>query len=199
MPEDRDVRAFEERAASYESGVLGQLHRDISDKVADLALSLSPAPRRVLDVGAGTGYLLGLLAARLPEAEELTGVDAAPAMVAVAREHAADRRLRFTRGRAERLPAADGHYDLVVSTTSFDHWADQAAGLAECARVLAPGGRLVLADQFSLLLWPTLLAGRRGKARTRARATRLLTAAGLRSPRWHRLHAVIIQAVTAVR
>jgi SAM-dependent methyltransferase len=78
-------------------------------------------------------------------------------------------------------------------------WADQAAGIAECARVLAPGGHLVLADQFSLLLWPTLVAGRRGKARTRARATRLVQAAGLRSPHWHRVHAVIIQAVTAVK
>ena len=199
MPYDRDVQAFDERAASYESGMLGQLHRDISGRVADLALSLGPAPRRVLDVGAGTGYLLGLLAGQLPEAQELAGVDPAPAMVAVARDRAADERLRFTEGTAEQLPAADGHYDLVVSTTSFDHWADQSAGLAECARVLTPGGHLVLADQFSLLLWPTLLAGRRGKARTRARATRLVTAAGLRSPRWHRIHAVIIQAVTAVR
>ncbi len=199
MPYDRDVQAFDERAASYESGMLGQLHRDISGRVADLALSLGPAPRRVLDVGAGTGYLLGLLAGRLPGAQELAGVDPAPAMVAVARDRAADERLRFTEGTAERLPAADGHYDLVVAVTSFDHWADQAAGLAECARVLTPGGHLVLTDQFSLLLWPTLFAGRRGKARTRARATRLVTAAGLRSPRWHRVHAVIIQAVTAVR
>jgi ubiquinone/menaquinone biosynthesis C-methylase UbiE len=199
MPYDRDVRAFDERAASYELGMLGQLHKDISGRVADLALSVAPAPRRVLDVGSGTGYLLGLLAGRLPEAEELAGVDPAPAMIAVARDRAADGRLRFTGAAAERLPAADGHYDLVVTATSFDHWADQAAGLAECARVLAPGGHLVLADQFSLLLWPTLLAGRRGKARTRARATRLVTAAGLRSPQWHRLHAVIIQAVTAVR
>ena len=95
MPYERDVRAFDERAAGYESGMLGQLHRDISNRVADLALSLRPAPRRVLDVGAGTGYLLGLLAARLPGAEELTGVDAAPSMVAVARERAADERLRF--------------------------------------------------------------------------------------------------------
>jgi ubiquinone/menaquinone biosynthesis C-methylase UbiE len=87
----------------------------------------------------------------------------------------------------------------VVSTTSFDHWTDQRAGLAECARVLAPGGCLVLADLFSELLLPTLLAGRRGKARTRRRATRLLTAAGLHSPRWHRLYAVIIQAVTATK
>jgi hypothetical protein len=73
MPYERDVRAFDERAASYESGVLGQLHRDISSRVADLALSLGPAHRRVLDVGSGTGYLLGLLAGRLPETEELTG------------------------------------------------------------------------------------------------------------------------------
>jgi ubiquinone/menaquinone biosynthesis C-methylase UbiE len=199
MPYDRDVRAFDERAATYESGVLGQLHRDISGRVADLALELVPAPRRVLDVGAGTGYLLGLLAARLPAAGELTGVDPAAAMVAAARDGARDERLRFTAGTAERLPAADERYDLVVSTTSFDHWTDQAAGLAECARVLAPGGHLVLADQFSLLLWPTLVGGRRGKARTRGRATRLVVAAGLRSPRWHRVHAVIIQAVTAVK
>lgn len=199
VPYERDVRAFDERAATYESGMVGQLHRDISSRVADLALSLGPAPRRVLDVGSGTGYLLGLLAARLPGAEELTGVDAAPSTVAVARKRATDERVRFLEGTAERLPAGDGRYDLVVSTTSFDHWADQAAGIAECARVLAPGGHLVLADQFSLLLWPTLVTGRRGKARTRARATRLVRAAGLRSPRWHRVHAVIIQAVTAVK
>jgi ubiquinone/menaquinone biosynthesis C-methylase UbiE len=200
MPYERDVRAFDQRAAGYDDGVLGQLHRDIGQKVADLALSIMPGPRRVLDVGSGTGYLLGLLAARLPGAEELTGVDPAPGMVTAATERAGDERLRFTAGTAERLPAGDGRYDLVVSTTSFDHWADQAAGLAECARVLAPGGHLVLADQFSLLLWPTVLAGsRRRKARTRGRAARLVGAAGFREARWHRLHAVVIQAVTAVR
>jgi predicted TPR repeat methyltransferase len=83
MPYERDVQKFDERAASYESGVLGRLHRDISGKVAELALSLAPAPRRVLDVGAGTGYLLGLLAGRLPDAEELTGVDAASSTVTI--------------------------------------------------------------------------------------------------------------------
>jgi ubiquinone/menaquinone biosynthesis C-methylase UbiE len=38
----------------------------------------------------------------------------------------------------EHLPYADGTFDLVVSTTSFDHWSDQGAGLAECARVMTP-------------------------------------------------------------
>jgi hypothetical protein len=52
---------------------------------------------------------------------------------------------------------------------------------------------------FSASLLPTLLAGRRGKARTRRRAAHLLTAAGLRSPQWHRMYAVIIQAVTATK
>ncbi len=120
-------------------------------------------------------------------------------MIEVARAGATDDRLRFVAGTAERLPWPAATFDLVVSTTSFDHWADQRAGLAQCARVLAPGGWLVLADLFSALLLPTLLAGRRGKARTRRRAARLLTAAGLRSPQWHRLDAVIIQAVTATK
>jgi len=199
MPYERDVRAFDQRAATYDSGWLGRMHHEISGRVADLALRQVPAPRRVLDVGAGTGYLLNLLASRLPDADEFVGVDAAPLMVAAARARTADQRVRFVQGTAERLPVDDGSYDLVVSATSFDHWQDQGGGLAECRRALAAGGHMVLADQFSLLLWPTVLAGRRGKARTRARATRLVLAAGFTSPEWHRVYAVIIQAVTAVR
>ena len=199
MGRDRDVAAFGERAQHYDEGWLGQLHHQIADRTADLALTCVPAPRRILDVGCGTGYLLGRLAARAPQAQALAGIDAAPAMIRAAQRTATDGRLGFVAGAAERLPWPAGTFDLVVSTTSFDHWVDQRAGLAECARVLAPGGCLVLADLFSPLLLPTLLAGRRDKARTRRRATRLLTAAGLRSPDWHRLYAVIIRAVTATK
>ena len=199
MARDRDVAAFGERAQGYDEGWLGQLHHRIADRTADLALTCMPAPSRILDVGCGTGYLLGRLAARAPQAEALDGIDAAPAMIEVARGAAADDRLSFVAGTAERLPWPAGSFDLVVSTTSFDHWADQQAGLAQCARVLAPGGCLVLADLFSVLLLPALLAGRHGKARTKRRTTRLVTAAGLHSPQWHPLYAAIIQAVTATR
>jgi ubiquinone/menaquinone biosynthesis C-methylase UbiE len=199
MARDRDVAAFGERARGYDLGWRGRMHHQIADRTADLALTCMPAPKRILDVGCGTGYLLSQLAARAPQAQVLAGIDAAPAMIEVARAAAADGRLRFAAGTAERLPWPAATFDLVVSTTSFDHWVDQPAGLAECSRVLAPGGCLVLADLFSVLLLPTLLAGRRGKARTRRRAAHLLTAAELHSPQWHRLYAVIIQAVTATK
>ena len=199
MSYERDVQSFNDRAASYEAGRLGQLHRDFADRAIRIALTVAPAPARVLDVGSGTGYALRQLAAALPEAIELTGVDAAPDMVRVAREANGDGRVRFVEGTAEQLPLPDGSVDLVISTTSFDHWADQRAGLAECARVLAPGGHLVLSDLFSVLLAPTLVGSRRGKARTRRRATRLITGVGLRSPQWTRLAGPIVQTVTAVQ
>jgi ubiquinone/menaquinone biosynthesis C-methylase UbiE len=199
MAHDRDVAAFGERAPGYENGWLGKLHHDIADRTADLALSRCPAPRRILDVGCGTGYLLRELAARVLAAAELAGIDAAPAMIETASAAARDDRLRFSEAAAERIPFPAETFDLVVSTTSFDHWADQQAGLTECARVLTPGGHLVLVDQFSAWLWPTLAGGRHDKARTKLRSTRLLAAAGFRSTQWHALYAIIIQAVTATK
>jgi ubiquinone/menaquinone biosynthesis C-methylase UbiE len=180
------------------------LHHEISNRTANLAVATIASPTRVLDVGCGTGYLLHTLGRRYPGAQQLCGIDAAPQMIATASsfagdDFAGDDRLSFTVGVAEELGYPDGTFDLVVSTTSFDHWADQQAGLVECARVLRPGGHLVLVDQFSSWLLPTLAISRRGKARTRRRATGLLLRAGFRSPQWHRLYALIINAVTATK
>jgi ubiquinone/menaquinone biosynthesis C-methylase UbiE len=204
MSRDRDVAAFQERAPGYEEGWLGRLHHQIADRTMTLALARVPSPGRVLDVGCGTGYLLRRLAERCPGAVELAGIDAAPAMIEVAEAAAARMadgggRLGFRVGVAERLPWEPESFDLVVTSTSFDHWVDQQVGLRECFRVLRPGGTLVLVDQFSWLLAPTLVGERRGKARTKRRADRLLTAAGFGALEWHDLYAMIIKAVTAVR
>jgi ubiquinone/menaquinone biosynthesis C-methylase UbiE len=66
VPPNRNVGAFEERAATYERGWLGRLHHEIADRAAALAVFLCPDPQGVLDVGCGTGYLLRQLATRYP-------------------------------------------------------------------------------------------------------------------------------------
>jgi ubiquinone/menaquinone biosynthesis C-methylase UbiE len=199
VPPYRDVAAFDDRARSYDQGWRGRLHHAISNRTAALAAATVAAPQRVLDVGCGTGYLIRVLAGHYPRAQELAGIDAASNMIQAANSLTDDERLTFVTGVAEQLPYADASMDLVVSSTSFDHWSDQGAGLAECARVLRPGGHLVLVDQFSQWLIPTLAVSRRGKARTRRRATALLLGAGFDRPDWHHLYAVIINAAVAIR
>lgn len=201
-----DVDAFEARATTYEDGWRGKMHRDIASRTAKLAASAAAATAnggaaRVLDVGCGTGLVLRAVATRLPEAEVLTGVDAAPAMIEMARMRASEdsnngSRLSFEQGMAEQLPFPDASFDLVVSAVSFHHWADQAAGLAECHRVLSPGGRLVLTDLLWLGLVPAMFRGRqhRRRARTRGEIEQLLRDAGFAPPQWHRLYALIISS-----
>lgn len=187
MTHDRDIAAFDRRAQTYDSGWRGRMHDEITTRTVTRALEAVPAPARILDVGCGTGTALRLLSVRLPNARALVGVDAAPGMVEVARTRTqSDDRIAIHQGTAENLPVDPGSFDLVVSVTSFDHWSNQAAGLRSCARALDKEGVLVLTDLFSPLLAPTMLAGRRGHARTTRSATRLLTDAGLTTRTWHR-------------
>jgi ubiquinone/menaquinone biosynthesis C-methylase UbiE len=199
-----DVQAFDDRAVGYDTGWRGELHHRIAERTAELAYMLAPAPLRILDVGCGTGYLLRRLADCYPNALELVGVDPAPRMIAEATTAAAGlSRLAFRTGVAESLPFADATFDLVVSSTSFDHWKDQRLGLRELARVMSPGGQLVLTDRFSAVLLPSLLITNRGRARTIGRASDLLRGAGFDSIRWHNLSGVmglaglLIRTVTA--
>jgi ubiquinone/menaquinone biosynthesis C-methylase UbiE len=192
----RDVDAFSARADGYDDGWLGRFHHDVAQRVASVVESGGYCPRRLLDVGCGSGYLLRLLAARFRLTETVVGIDPSSTMVGVARARSSDTRIQVLEAKAEQLPFACREFDLVVSTTSFDHWCDQAGGLRECARVLDENGAVVIADLFSPVLVPTLVGTRRHKARTRARIERLLTASGLRLDRWHKIH-TLIQAFVA--
>jgi ubiquinone/menaquinone biosynthesis C-methylase UbiE len=160
---DRDVGSFDRRAQSYERDWRSPFHAPVVAAVAQVALTALPDPAAVLDVGCGTGALLRILAGRLPAGVELAGVDPAPAMLEVGRAALAGHpRVWLARAVAERLPFRDAAFDLVVATVSFAHWADQPAGLAEIARVLRPGGRLVLADLVATgWLRPVTALGRR--------------------------------------
>jgi ubiquinone/menaquinone biosynthesis C-methylase UbiE len=106
-------------------------------------------PARVLDIGCGSGRLLRKVHATWPEAH-LAGVDPAQAMLEVARQLTPE--ARFYLGTGEALPLEDASVDLALSTISFHHWQDQAAGVREAARVVRPGGYFLLAD-FTLPTW----------------------------------------------
>lgn len=195
MTHERDVDAFDRRAPTYDDGVLGRMHHEMAARTVAVALDAVPAPARVLDLGCGTGAALRVLADRLPAATSLVGIDPAPAMVRTARSRISDPRVRVEEGTAETLAVDPGSVDLIVTVTSFDHWAEQLEGLRRCARALDGGGTLVLTDLFSTLLLPTMVGSRKGRARTVRAASGLLRAAGFTDLRWHR--GVLIKTVVA--
>ncbi len=100
---------------------------------------------RVLDIGTGTGRMLELLAPRISAG---LGVDASRAMLALARARLAKPALAHCAVRQAdmyRLPLSGG-YDVVVLQMVLHYAEDPDAALAEAARVLAPGGRLIVVD-----------------------------------------------------
>lgn len=99
-------------------------------------------PRRVLDVGCGTGLFAARLRRELPGAR-VVGVDYSRGMVRQARRR--DAGVGWIQGDAARLPLRDAVFDAVLSTEAFHWFPDQRAALAELHRVLVPGGRLLVA------------------------------------------------------
>jgi SAM-dependent methyltransferase len=116
------------------------------DALAPLAAALDrleQAPRRVLDVGTGTGKAARLLAERFPAAE-IVGVDLAPGMVEEARRLLPDafsRRVRFSTADASSLPFEAGSFDLVVLLNMIPFF-------PELARVTAPAGTVLVAHSL---------------------------------------------------
>jgi ubiquinone/menaquinone biosynthesis C-methylase UbiE len=99
---------------------------------------------RVLEVSFGTGWLLTQYAGRY----DTDGLDLNPDLIAVARRNLARAGVRaeLQQGTVEALPYPDAIFDTVVNTMAFTGYPDAAKAAAELARVLKPGGRLVLID-----------------------------------------------------
>lgn len=153
---------FDRWAPTYEhSSLQSTLYLPAHRGVLHIALRLQPAPRRILDIGCGTGMLLRQARRHYPAAL-LVGIDTAAAMTAVAATNNQPIVIHHLRAAAERLPFVDRAFELVLATMAMRHWNDLAAATTEIDRVLSPGGSLVLADVFP--------AGPRGSGpRTRPR------------------------------
>ena len=147
MAHGHDVERFNRWAKTYDRHFLQRrVFEPIHQTMLQLAVDEVAHPAAILDVGCGTGNLLRAAQLRFPDAE-LIGVDAAIEMVRVAEASlSAGGTIRFMQATAEELPFSNARFDLVFSTMTFHHWADQGKGIAEIARVLAPDGRWLLAD-----------------------------------------------------
>jgi ubiquinone/menaquinone biosynthesis C-methylase UbiE len=151
-----------------------------------------------LDAGCGDGRYLAALETELPE--RIAGVDISERILETARARVPRADLR--QANLESLPFADAEFDLVLSSQVIEHVLDAAAAARELARVLRPGGVLILSTDNArnlvtrglnaprvALVRALRLRGRRGRiespatAYTRESAAELLAAAGLRVER----------------
>jgi ubiquinone/menaquinone biosynthesis C-methylase UbiE len=141
---EKDIQRFDQWSSTYEHS---WLQRTFFDRAHQATLALAAGivhqPVSILDVGCGTGKLLRRAHTYWPEAQ-LIGVDPANGMIEMAKRLTPG--ATFSIGMAEALPLQDASVDLALSTISFHHWQDQAAGLREIARVLRPGGYFILVD-----------------------------------------------------
>jgi ubiquinone/menaquinone biosynthesis C-methylase UbiE len=97
---------------------------------------------RVLDAGCGNGFFFDAARELVAPGAELVGLDLSPKMLELARQH----HDVLVRGDATRLPFADACFDTVLARSLLHHLPDPDAGAREIARVLRPGGELVVLD-----------------------------------------------------
>jgi SAM-dependent methyltransferase len=144
---DTIQRHWTGRAATYNNDAIHGLHGE-GQRQAWLALILHWAgaePLDALDVGCGTGFLALHLATL---GHRVVGVDGAEAMLTVARAKArqAGLAIDFQLADAAALPFAPGSFDLVMERHVLWTMPDPAGSLADWARVLRLGGRLILIE-----------------------------------------------------
>jgi ubiquinone/menaquinone biosynthesis C-methylase UbiE len=116
-------------------------------RIARLVEAVDPAPgSRVLEVACGPGFLTLAFAERC---RECVGLDLTDAPLAIAEKNRRERGLsnaRFQSGDAERLPFADGEFDVVVCRYAFHHFETPACVLGEMARVCRRDGKVAVED-----------------------------------------------------
>lgn len=152
---DRWRRAWDRQARIYDRQ-MGLMDRWLFKD--SRAWACGQARGQVLEVAVGTGLNLEHYS---PEVT-VTGIDVSPAMLAKAKERRVelDRRADLRVGDAEALDVPDGSMDTVVCTFSLCAIPDHRRALREMARVLRPGGRLILADHVASTS-PLIRAGQR--------------------------------------
>ena len=135
-----------ENNAEFWVRIIRGRHDRYRTELTDAAVLVAAGPCHgldVLDAGCGEGYLTREIARR--GARQVTGVDKSPALIAAARAGSADEpAARYQEADLADLPFAGASFDLVVVNHVLNDLPDIAGPVGELARVLRPGGRLVI-------------------------------------------------------
>jgi ArsR family transcriptional regulator len=138
----RDTESFFSDVAAEWDRVRGELFGETSD--LQLLPALLAPDVAVGDLGCGSGRLAATIA---PYARSVVAVDSSPEMLDVARARLSGfGNVQIVQGRIEQLPLDSASLDGALVVHLLHHVQDPAVALAEVARVLRPGGRLVVAD-----------------------------------------------------
>jgi SAM-dependent methyltransferase len=117
------------------------------------ALALAQG-ERVLDIGVGPGLLAVELASAVGPDGFVAGIDVSESMLELARGRSYDAPIELTTASATSLPFTDRAFDAVVSTQVLEYVPEIDEALAEAARVLKPGGRLLILDtDWDSIVW----------------------------------------------
>jgi ubiquinone/menaquinone biosynthesis C-methylase UbiE len=148
MSHERIAATFDRWAAEGRDKGMEDGHGDVVQQV--LARMGVRAGQQVLDLGCGNGWATRLLAKTAPGVAAI-GVDAAPGMIARAEElHSLTIRARYELGSFEQLDFKDAHFDRVFSMEALYYASDLDRAIAECFRVLKPGGSVeTLVDYYA--------------------------------------------------
>lgn len=136
-----------DEAEIRKSAALEERHWWYAERRALVRRLVGPlAPGRAIDVGCGSGGNASVLR---DLGWDVTGVEHSPVAARLARE----RGLHVVRGDARALPMPDSSVDLYMSTDAWEHIDDDVAVAREAARVLRPGGALLVAVPAGMDLW----------------------------------------------
>jgi ubiquinone/menaquinone biosynthesis C-methylase UbiE len=143
---------FNKQAEAYDEGHDGKFVSPMYDEIVNRVLSLNP--KKILDVGCGTGNIL----IRLAKNKDLSlyGLDISENMIEMAKKNLGHR-VELKIGDSEHMPWEDDCFDVIFCNASFHHYPDPEKVLLEMKRLLKNNGTLIIGDPTAPVIYRQMI------------------------------------------